>query len=197
MDVSTTHAPEGENDAPKPQATIYKIGSIHRTNLQIGMLLSVCDKCSDMLARTEEIGHTTTVDRAAVEAASSTYALAQQRLRDIIDDTPRWTLDLDPDESIIRDTLLTNRETARISAQNAQLLQRRQILMARPCVVFCAQVKQLPGGKFAAYLGSFQKSAVVGIGDSASEAMIDFDVKFSGQSVPRPAKSGKKANPPS
>jgi hypothetical protein len=89
MSKVTTETP----DADDKGTTISRLADTQKSDAHVSQLLHIAEQCSKMLWTREETGETVTVDPVLTEESRKTLQLAHTRLRDLIDEQRRWSLD--------------------------------------------------------------------------------------------------------
>lgn len=150
------------------------------TAIQIGTLLHATALLSALLVRPTEDdddGRSLTPQKSEVNiAAENTVIKILDRLDSIITDTPRWTL--------VGQRTLESELSAVYQAHQALLTEQRAAVAAVNAPHRHAGIKlaRVDGGLWAAILGTPGKGdCIVGIGDCAAEACVDFDRQFNGK----------------
>jgi hypothetical protein len=191
----------GTNEEPhipkKPGIQVIRVADVTRTNVQANILLGIASQASQLLVKSHEIGTTLEIDPDAAKTARETFELAHVRLRDLIDETVRWTPDDDMRpafESLQASQAKVLDAEASLDNERAKLSRESQ----RPCFLLGARVRQFArnDGSLAwvAFLGDFpQQDGLTGEGMSAQEALEAFDAAYSTQlsapDAPQPAVS--------
>jgi hypothetical protein len=187
-DATVNILPEG-GKGPKTQ--VLRIADPKRTDLQVKTLMSIASLCENLLWGEGEVGRAAEVNPVAEKAAASTYDAAMAQLRNIIDDMPRWQLDVSAGDRYLE----------RLAAAQLQVTedQRRQLSrMSAPHRYLGANIAQIDG-LWVAWLGdgSPTMQSLHGIGPSPAEALAAFDEAYLKRSTPAPkAKTARKSTPP-
>ena len=174
--ASATSGSSDEPALPSPQPRLVRLNNIDRTQQQVRVLLSVVDMCQHLMVKDPEIGCTIDINPEAEKAAADTYALAQVRLRDLIDDQERWGKS-DSQADVF---------TERLAKANLEVAEQQKInldLLRRPSRIYSATVQKVPLQNsrivWCAFLGSQpMNAALLGLGESPAAALAAFDEEF-------------------
>lgn len=168
-------SPESPNDPA--HTTILHSTEDERNVSQIGMLLQIREQSGQFLAHQEQIGSPWTVDAEAVDDARKTFTLAGIRLRDLLDEQKRWTLD--PNAIDIKTAAVLD-----LKIRDASSMMKLRERVQAPSAVYKTQLRkiELRPGKlvWVCWLGGLEPTHFDchGMGDTPQEAMKAFDDAF-------------------
>ncbi len=183
--ATLSHTPGDEN---RSSQTVVRISDPNRTRAQIQSLLTILAQCEHTLIRGGEIGSLVEVNKKAEDAAAETYALAQLQLRNIIDENPRWQLNVTDGDRYLEK--LAEAQHAVINDQRENL-----DLLKRPHRRLNANIQFFPEmNAWIAWLGNSAPTRLClhGVGPSPVEAFEDFDAAFLKRVEKPKAPEGKK-----
>ncbi len=172
---TTTFTPDSPHDPA--HLAVIQASDEQKSDSHVSQLLAILKETSELLVSTETIGTTTTMDKAAVEAASSTYVAAALQLRNVVDDQPRWTVKqnaVDAKTEFVMDLKIKEHHT------RIEMNQR----LASPHAVCRTQLRQMTVGDgeqtWVCWLGGMEpmKNDVHGFGPSPAIACANFDLAF-------------------
>lgn len=159
----------GGNGSNKGMTSVFhSLNPVEKTAAQVGILRSILDTAHDFLIAGKSATEGFDVDPESVVEARHTAALAFGQLRNIIDDQARW--DRGNGEAEAEAKKLLEAEVAKAEADGYLKDQ-----LSRPCYLLRAKIFRTQGGKLVA-LNDTQ--SVSGFGDTAAEAMDEFDKNF-------------------
>lgn len=159
------------------RARVTRINDVQRTDGQVRTLCSILAQTGQMAVFEHDVGRTMDIDPDVRKAASTTYELAAAQLRNIIDDTSRWTATESEGDKFIENLAAANLQATQ---EQVKVLRQRQ----RPAFVLGASVRQIirnDNGEPAwiAYVGSEPVSdGLIGIGPSPQTAFQAFDQAY-------------------
>lgn len=186
-----------EPQEPRKNVVIQRVADVARTGNQVGILLRICESNGNLLAVHNDVGTTTDLDKEAVESARSTFLLAQQRLRDIVDESARWQIH-DNLEQHIEAIQRAARETEEIRRDLAASLSKPH----RTLGAHLAQFVQNDTGRsvWVAWIGNVPRpDGLCGEGLSPAEALDAFDQAYLKRlelAPPPPSVSTESQRPP-
>jgi len=178
--------PGGDGSNKGMTSVFHSLNPVEKTAAQVGILRGILDTAHDFLIAGKSATEGFDVDPESVVEARHTAALAFGQLRNIIDDQARWTQGNGEAEAEAKKLL--EAEVAKAEADGYLKDQ-----LSRPCYLLRAKIFRTQGGKLVA-LNDTQ--SVSGFGDTAAEAMDEFDKNFFEQQhlpveAPAPAVSEK------
>lgn len=167
--LTMTPSPADGDGSP---ATLMNMSSTERLQAQVGALLMVSARCENLLVTGGETGSSIDVHEGSKAEAAKTYELAQLRLRDIIDDTTRWT----PNDNE-HDRLLTKMVESNLVIHEAQKKNLEEF--RRPSKLYNANLRLTESG-WLAWIGSGAPDAshVHALGNTPAEAFRNLDKAF-------------------
>lgn len=182
----STMEPGGDGSNKGMTSVFHSLNPVEKTAAQVGILRSILDTSREYLVSGKSATEGFDVDPESVKEARQTAALAFAQLRNIIDDQPRWDRGNGEAEAEAKKLL-----EAEVSKAEADGYLKEQL--SRPCYLMRAKIFRTQGGKLVA-LNDTQ--SVAGFGDTAADAMDEFDKNFFEQQhlpveTPAPAVSEK------
>lgn len=149
-----------------------------KSEAHIGQLLSIAGHCAQNLFFETEVGHTVDADPALREETKKTFELVHSRLRDLIDENARWSLEPAPLEKALDE--LTKSNAAYIEEKRKGLAN-----LNRPSVTFSAKIGHFAGVGWVARIGDGLPTDTSwhGIGETPEKAMQAFDDAFTGKNI--------------
>lgn len=191
-DATLNTVPGGGKGPSKTQ--VLRIADPRRTDLQVKTLMSIASLCENLLWGEGEVGRASEVNPVAEKAAADTYDAAMQQLRNIIDDMPRWQLDVSEG-----DRYLERLAAAQLGAVEDQ---RRQLArMSAPHMFLSANLAKIDG-LWIAWLGDGNPTvqSLHGVGPSPAEAFAAFDEAYltraTTPAAPAKSRATRKSTPP-
>jgi len=160
--------PGGDGSNKGMTSVFHSLNPVEKTAAQVGILRGILDTAHDFLIAGKSATEGFDVDPESVVEARHTAALAFGQLRNIIDDQARWTQGNGEAEAEAKKLL--EAEVAKAEADGYLKDQ-----LSRPCYLLRAKIFRTQGGKLVA-LNDTQ--SVSGFGDTAAEAMDEFDKNF-------------------
>lgn len=160
--------PGGDGSNKGMTSVFHSLNPVEKTAAQVGILRSILDTAHDFLIAGKSATEGFDVDPESVVEARHTAALAFGQIRNIIDDQARW--DRGNGEAEAEAKKLLEAEVAKAEADGYLKDQ-----LSRPCYLLRAKIFRTQGGKLVA-LDDTQ--SVSGFGDTAAEAMDEFDKNF-------------------
>jgi hypothetical protein len=159
-------------DSPKDDETlsIQRLPDTAKSDAHVAQLLQIGEFSAKWLWMREEIGGTTTVDPVLATESKKTFELVNLRLRDLVDETRRWSLDPTAAEKETTKLVDSTLELYRAKTENAQL-HNRPSLFLRP------KIAKFENVGWVAWLGEGPplKQHLHGIGASPELAFEAFD----------------------
>lgn len=156
-------------DPDKDTLTLQRQPDTHKSDAHVSQLLAIGNHSMQLLVLPTNVSEAVDANPDAVKTALETFQLAHLQLRNLIDETRRWTLDRTEGEkessSLVQSTLdLYNEKTNNAKTHN------------RPSVFLRPKIMQLELGWVVWVGGDLpRKSDLHGIGDSPELAMKAFD----------------------
>jgi len=159
-------------DSPKDDETlsIQRLPDTAKSDAHVEQLLHIGEFSAKWLWFREEIGGVTTIDPILAAESKKTFELVNIRLRDLVDETRRWSLDPTASELETKKLVDSTLELYRAKTENARL-HNRPSLFLRP------KIAKFEGIGWVAWLGEGPplKQHLHGIGDSPELAFEAFD----------------------
>ncbi len=88
MSKVSTDAP----DQPEKETTVLRQFDTSKSDAHVAQLLHIAEQASKYLWSRQEVGEVIDVDKTLQDESRETLRLVHVRLRDLIDETPRWSL---------------------------------------------------------------------------------------------------------
>lgn len=170
-DTTVSHSP---GDDRNPKRTIVRLADPKRTRSQVDTLLTIAGQCERFLTTFLEAGDSRTIHPDAEAAAAKTYVMAQEQLRNILDDMPRWQLNAsDGDRYLER---LAQAQLAVVEGQKETLA-----MTNKPHRRLNANIQFFPEqGVWVSWVGAGPPTPVSlhGVGRSPAEAYAELDAAY-------------------
>lgn len=170
MSKITSETPD-RPDKDEP-TSITRMADVQKSDAHVSQLLHIAEQCSKYLWRRTETGETLEVDDALIVESRKTLALTHVRLRDLIDEQRRWTLDPTQHE----------KEAAKLIDSTMELYGQKTInakIYNRPSIFLRPQIAKFPEGWFVWLGGSVPTSRDLhGKGDAPALAAKAFDEAY-------------------
>lgn len=170
MSKITSETPD-RPDKDEP-TSITRMADVQKSDAHIAQLLHIAEHCSKQLWFREQTGDTLTIDPALQDESRKTFQLAHTRLRDLIDEQRRWTLDPTQHE----------KEATKLIDSTMELYSQKTInakIYNRPSIFLRPQIRKYPEGWFVYIGGDVPTTADLhGRGDSPALAMKAFDEAY-------------------
>lgn len=150
-----------------------RIADPSRTHAQVATLLQILERCERPLHNSSDIGCQVHLNVAAEKAAEDTYVIVMAQLRNIVDDMPRWQLDVSDGDRYVESLATAQRELAEHQKNVAQ----QQSLPHRQ---LNPRLRLFDIG-WVAWLGKEeepQRGELAGVGVSPVDALRHFDIAF-------------------
>lgn len=167
MSKVATETPDRRPD-DKP-VDITRLADTQKSDAHVAQLLHIAEHCSKYLWVRREIGESVEVEKVLVTECSETLQLVHTRLRDLIDEPRRWTLDPTASE----------KESSRLIESTFALYDQKTInakIYNRPSIFLRPKIGKFSEGWFAWVGGDIPTSKDLhGRGDSPALAMQAFD----------------------
>lgn len=169
MSKVTTENPDSDDSGQ----TIVRLADTAKSDAHISQLLHIAEHCSRNLWLKEVVGEVMTVDPVVTKECASTFSLAHTRLRDLIDENRRWSLD----------PTRTELESSKLIDSTMALYDQKTInakIYNRPSTFLRPRLAKFQQGWFA-WLGVHetpQSTDLHGRGDSPALAMQAFDEAY-------------------
>lgn len=159
-------------DPDKDTLTLQRQVDTHKSDAHVSQLLAIGNHSMQLLVLPGNFNERVDANPDAVKTALETFQLAHLQLRNMIDETRRWSLDPTASEKeasrLVESTLdLYNEKTANAKIYN------------RPSVFLRPKIAQLEMG-WCVWVGGDlpRKSDMHGLGNSPAEAMNAFDAVY-------------------
>ncbi len=89
MSKVAEEAPDNPDNKP---LSISRLADTQKSDAHVSQLLHIAEHCAKYLYVRTEVGETLEVQPVIYKEAGKTYEMVHVRLRDLIDETPRWSL---------------------------------------------------------------------------------------------------------
>jgi hypothetical protein len=170
MSKVATQNPDPNDDS---DTEITQLPDTAKSGAHVSQLLTISEHCAKYLWAREEIGTTLTVDPILTKECRATIELAHEQLRNLIDETRRWSLD----------PTRTELESSKLIDSTMALYDQKTVnakIYNRPSLFLRPQIRLFDKGWFvwSGWPEGPRNTDLYGRGDSPALAMQAFDAAY-------------------